>query len=64
MIRIQASYVGNRTDSAEALDFFRRGLIHAPFKVVDLKELPKVFELMHEGKIAGRYVLKMPEPEE
>jgi len=61
MVRIQASYVGNRQDSAEAIDFFARGLIKAPFKVVDLKELPKVYELMHAGKIAGRYVLKMPE---
>jgi len=63
MVRIQASYVGNRQDSEEALDFFKRGLIHAPFKVVDLKELPKIYDLMHEGKIAGRYVLKMPDVE-
>ena len=63
MVRIQCSYVGNRQDSAEALDFFKRGLIHAPFKTVDLKELPKIFEMMHEGKIAGRYVLRIPDPE-
>merc|ERR1712217_562942 len=41
----------------EALGFFRRGLIKAPFKVVGLSELQKVYDLMHEGKIAGRYVL-------
>lgn len=64
MVRIQASYVGNRQDSEEALDFFKRGLIHAPFKTVDLKELPHVYELMHAGKITGRYVLKMPDAEE
>ena len=63
MVRIQASYVGNRQDSAEALDFFKRGLIHAPFKTIDLKDLNKVYELMHAGKITGRYVLKMPDPE-
>lgn len=63
MVRIQASYVGNRQDSAEALEFFRRGLIHAPFKTVDLKELPKVYEDMHKGTITGRIVLKMPDPE-
>jgi D-arabinose 1-dehydrogenase-like Zn-dependent alcohol dehydrogenase len=28
MVRIQASYVGNRQDSEEALEFFRRGVIH------------------------------------
>lgn len=63
MVRIQASYVGNRQDSAEALEFFRRGLIHAPFKTVPLKDLPEVYDLMKKGQIAGRYVLQMPDPE-
>lgn len=57
MITIKASYVGNRKDTSEALDFYRRGLIHAPFKVVGLSELQKVYDLMHKGEIAGRYVL-------
>ncbi|KAL1957677.1 hypothetical protein VTO42DRAFT_5654 [Malbranchea cinnamomea] len=61
MISIKGSYVGNRRDSKEAIDFFARGLIKVPFKTVPLSELPKVFELMEQGKIAGRYVLKMPE---
>jgi propanol-preferring alcohol dehydrogenase len=34
-----------------------------PFKTVDLKDLPKVYEMMHAGQIAGRYVLKMPDAE-
>ena len=46
MINIKGSYVGNREDGVEAIDFFARGLIKAPFKTVPLKELPKVFELM------------------
>jgi propanol-preferring alcohol dehydrogenase len=57
MIRIQGSYVGNRRDSAEAIEFFRRGLIKAPYKSIGLSELQKVYDLMHEGKIAGRYVV-------
>merc|ERR1711933_38084 len=57
MVTIKGSYVGNRRDTTEALGFFRRGLIKAPFKVVGLSELQKVYDLMHEGKIAGRYVL-------
>ncbi|RYP71687.1 hypothetical protein DL771_004638 [Monosporascus sp. 5C6A] len=36
-INIKGSYVGNRQDTAEAIDFFRRGLIKAP--VVGLSEL-------------------------
>ena len=57
MITIKGSYVGNRRDSAEAIEFFRRGLIKAPFKTVGLSELQMVYDLMHEGKIAGRYVV-------
>ncbi|KAF2265733.1 GroES-like protein [Lojkania enalia] len=57
MISIKGSYVGNRKDSAEAIDFYRRGLIKAPFKVVGLSELQMVYDKMHRGEIAGRYVL-------
>ncbi|EEA19409.1 alcohol dehydrogenase [Talaromyces marneffei ATCC 18224] len=61
MITIKGSYVGNRQDGVEALDFFARGLIKAPFKVAPLADLPKIYHLMEKGQIAGRYVLKMPE---
>lgn len=57
MITIKGSYVGNRADTAEALDFYRRGLIKAPFKTVGLSQLQEVYDLMEEGKIAGRYVV-------
>lgn len=46
MIDIRGSYVGNRQDAKEAVDFFARGLIHSPFKTAPLEDLPKVFELM------------------
>lgn len=49
MIEIKGSYVGNRQDGEEAMDFFARGLVKAPFKTAPLEDLPKVFELM--GKI-------------
>lgn len=57
MVTIRGSYVGNRKDSAEAIEFFRRGVIKSPFKVVGLSELNKVYDLMHKGAIAGRYVV-------
>lgn len=57
MVTIKGSYVGNRADSAEAIEFFRKGLIKAPYKSIGLSELQKVYDLMHEGKIAGRYVV-------
>lgn len=56
-INICGSYVGNRADSAEAIDFFARGLIKCPIKVVGLSELESVYKLMEEGKINGRYVV-------
>ncbi|RHZ67321.1 zinc-dependent alcohol dehydrogenase [Aspergillus thermomutatus] len=61
MINIKGSYVGNRQDGVEAIDFFARGLIKAPFKTAPLEDLPKIYELMEQGKIAGRYVLELPE---
>jgi propanol-preferring alcohol dehydrogenase len=57
MISIRGSYVGNRKDTAEALEFYRRGLIKAPFKIVGLSELQHVYDLMRKGQIVGRYVL-------
>ncbi|KAI0138676.1 alcohol dehydrogenase [Hypoxylon sp. NC0597] len=57
MINIKGSYVGNRQDTAEAIDFFRRGLIKAPYKVVGLSQLQEIFDLMKASKIAGRYVV-------
>nr|AFV30229.1 alcohol dehydrogenase 1 [Ophiostoma novo-ulmi subsp. novo-ulmi] len=57
MISIKGSYVGNRQDTAEAIDFFARGLIKCPFKTVGLSELPQIYDLMHANKVVGRYVV-------
>lgn len=46
MINLKGSYVGNRQDADEALDFLARDLVHVPFKKASLKELPKIFDLM------------------
>jgi len=59
MVTVRGSYVGNREDTAEAVDFFARGLINSPFKVVGLSELHSVFGAMRENKVVGRYVLDM-----
>ncbi|CCE82093.1 Piso0_002789 [Millerozyma farinosa CBS 7064] len=56
-VSIKGSYVGNRADTAEAIDFFSRGLIKCNIKIVGLSELAKVYELMEQGKIIGRYVV-------
>jgi propanol-preferring alcohol dehydrogenase len=41
-ICIKGSYVGNRRDTAEAIQFFREGLINIPTKTVGLSELQSV----------------------
>lgn len=56
-VSIRGSYVGNRADSAEAIDFFSRGKVKVTIKVVGLSELPSIYELMEQGKILGRYVV-------
>ncbi|RCK66422.1 Alcohol dehydrogenase 2 [Candida viswanathii] len=56
-IQIRTTCVGNRKDTAEAIDFFVRGLIKCPIKVAGLSELPEIFDLMEQGKILGRYVV-------
>ncbi|OAQ65733.1 dehydrogenase-like protein [Purpureocillium lilacinum] len=57
MLSIKGSYVGNRLDADEAIEFFRAGLIKVPSKVVPLSKLSDVFESMAVGEIVGRYVL-------
>ncbi|AQZ17713.1 ADH3 (YMR083W) [Zygosaccharomyces parabailii] len=56
-ISIKGSYVGNRADTREAIEFFSRGLIKSPIKIVGLSDLPEVYKLMEAGKILGRYVV-------
>lgn len=45
---IKGSYVGNRKDTSEAIDFYQRGLIKVPFKTIGMSELQKVYDLMRE----------------
>jgi propanol-preferring alcohol dehydrogenase len=56
-VSIKGSYVGNRADTREAIDFFERGLVKAPIKIVGLSELPRVYEEMEKGLVLGRYVV-------
>ncbi|KAF7584156.1 putative alcohol dehydrogenase [Clavispora lusitaniae] len=56
-ITVAGSYVGNRADTREALDFFARGLVHSPIKMAGLSELPRIFEEMEKGEVMGRYVV-------
>ncbi|KFY10556.1 hypothetical protein V492_04961 [Pseudogymnoascus sp. VKM F-4246] len=57
MITIKGSYVGNRRDTAEAIQFFARGLISAPLEVMGLSQLQEIFERLRAGKVTGRIVV-------
>ncbi|ODQ46277.1 hypothetical protein PICMEDRAFT_72360 [Pichia membranifaciens NRRL Y-2026] len=56
-LQIKGSYVGNRADTREALEFFSDGKVKSPIKIVGLSQLPEVYSLMEQGKILGRYVV-------
>lgn len=55
--KIVGSYVGNRADTREAIDFFVRGLVHSPITTAPLSSLPEIFDKMEKGQILGRYVV-------
>lgn len=57
MVNIKGSYVGNRQDTAEAIEFFRLGLIKAPHKLIELSKLQDVYDMMMDDKVVGRYVV-------
>jgi D-arabinose 1-dehydrogenase-like Zn-dependent alcohol dehydrogenase len=48
-ITIKGSYVGNRYETEAALEIASRSGIIAPYKLLDARELPKVYERMDKG---------------
>ncbi|GLA98367.1 pyruvate decarboxylase 3 [Aspergillus tubingensis] len=58
-ITIKGSYVGNRHETEAALEIACRSGIIPPYKVLDAHELPKVYELMENGEMEGRAVLRI-----
>ncbi|CAG8090638.1 unnamed protein product [Penicillium nalgiovense] len=61
MINIKGSYVGNRTDTEEALGIFSRSRFTIPYEIFDLGELPMIYDRMANGEMQGRAVVKIPE---
>ncbi|AAS50738.1 ABL033Cp [Eremothecium gossypii ATCC 10895] len=56
-INIKGSYVGNRADTKEAIEFFTRGLVQSPIKIIGLSQLEEAYKAMEEGTSIGRYVV-------
>lgn len=57
-LRITGSFVGNRQDAVEALDFVARGLVMPRIAIEPLDRVASVFERMEKGLISGRVVVK------
>ncbi|KAI5956351.1 hypothetical protein KGF54_000826 [Candida jiufengensis] len=56
-VQVKGSYVGNRKDTQEALDFFARGKVDCQIRIIGLSEAPKAFDQLKAGKVMGRIVL-------
>jgi propanol-preferring alcohol dehydrogenase len=57
--RLVGSYVGNRQDAIEALEFAATGQVICHQAVLELKDLPDIYEQMQAGKLTGRTVMKL-----
>ncbi|RAK90491.1 pyruvate decarboxylase [Aspergillus costaricaensis CBS 115574] len=58
-ITIKGSYVGNRHETEAALEIACRSGIIPSYNVLDVHELPKVYERMETGEMEGRAVLRI-----
>jgi propanol-preferring alcohol dehydrogenase len=56
-ITVRGSFVGNRADMAEALDFGARGKVTADIELQPLSAINDVFSRLQKGQVAGRVVL-------
>lgn len=57
LVTIKGSLVGNRNDTDEAVEFFRRGLIQVPYQVVGLSQLKETLEVLDHSKVIGRIIV-------
>jgi propanol-preferring alcohol dehydrogenase len=57
-ITIRGSFVGNREDMAEALDFAVRGKVTADVELQPLSEINHIFSRLEHGDAAARVVIE------
>jgi propanol-preferring alcohol dehydrogenase len=57
-ITIRGSFVGNREDMAEALDFAVRGKVKAEVELQPLSEINNIFQRLEHGDVAARVVIE------
>lgn len=57
-LRVVGSFVGNRQDAVEALDFVARGKVVPQVEVGKLEDVGEVFGRLERGEVSGRVVVK------
>jgi propanol-preferring alcohol dehydrogenase len=60
-ITIRGSFVGNRKDMVEALDFAVRGKVKADIELQPLAEINNIFTRLAHGDVAARVVIAYPD---
>lgn len=58
-LRITGNLVGSLKECMEAVDLVRRGVVKPVIEVCPFRDLPRVYEEMEKGDIAGRVVLQV-----
>uniref|UniRef100_A0AC35GWJ4 Enoyl reductase (ER) domain-containing protein n=1 Tax=Panagrolaimus sp. PS1159 TaxID=55785 RepID=A0AC35GWJ4_9BILA len=56
-ITLKGSFIGNRKDMDEVIQFFARGLIDVPIEIHGLSELPKLLKRLQKNEVQGRLVV-------
>uniref|UniRef100_A0AC34RQ64 Enoyl reductase (ER) domain-containing protein n=1 Tax=Panagrolaimus sp. JU765 TaxID=591449 RepID=A0AC34RQ64_9BILA len=56
-INIKGSVLGNRKDMDEVIEFFSRGVINVPIKLMGLSDVPQILEALHQHQVTGRVVI-------
>lgn len=56
-ITVRGSFVGNRQDMAEALDFAAQGKVKADIELQPLSAINQVFERLEHGDVPSRVVI-------
>ena len=58
-ITIKGSYVGNRHDADEALEFMARNSIKVPVEIVKIEDVKDIYDRMLKGTITSRAVINL-----
>jgi alcohol dehydrogenase, propanol-preferring len=58
-IRIQGNLVGSLSETLDAMEFVRNGMVKPHVQVRPFRDLPQVYEMLEKGDIPGRVVLQM-----